>query len=241
MEMSREAFVKVAIGGALGGVAALAGLPIKAAASAGSAELSLSHSFTVDPQWEADNQGMIKELVIAAHGDLDFVKERISAEPRLANARFHQFDEAPIEAASHMGRTDIAHYLLGSGAPLTIHCAVMLGLRETAEAYLRRDKTLAVKPGAHGIPIMFHAAFSGDVAVTQLLVDNGGGQDFTPALHAAAWKDRPEMVTWLIEHGAALNGADFKGRTPLGVAVEMESSKAEAILRTAGASMEAAT
>ena len=241
MEMTRAAFMKFAIGGSAACAAAVGGFRIARAETAGSAALPLSQTLSVDPEWEQANQESIGELVRAAHVDLPTVKARVAAEPRLANARFMQFDEAPIEAASHMGRPDIAHYLLGCGAPLTMHCAVMLGLYETAEAYLRRDKSLAIKPGAHGISMMFHAAFSGDTAVTQLLVDNGGAQDFTPALHAAAWKNRPTMVSWLIEHGAELNRPDFKDRTPLAVAIEMGSTDAEAVLRAAGAALEASS
>jgi uncharacterized protein len=241
MDMTRDAFIRVALGTAVTGAAALTGLRPGFAApeTNGSAALALSHSFTVDPQWEADNQETIGELVRAAHGDLDFVRARLAAEPWLANARFYQFDEAPIEAASHMGRPDIAQYLLGCGAPLTVHCAAMLGQRETLAAYLQRDAALATRPGAHGIPMMFHAAFSGDTQLTQLLVDHDGGRDYTPALHAAAWKDRPAMATWLIDHGAELNKPDFQGRTPLALAVELGNTEVEAVLRAAGARLEA--
>ena len=82
---------------------------------------------------------------------------------------------------------------------------------------------------------LFHAAFSGDVAVTELLELHGGGQDYTPALLAAAWKDRPAMAEWLIDRGAALNGTDFQGRTPLGLALELGNTAVAGVLRAAGA------
>jgi ankyrin repeat protein len=239
MTMTRKDFIAGAAGAGVSAAASAAGIPAARAAdtpaTSGSAALPLSLPTVVDPEWEAARQELIGPFVIACHGDLDAVKAGLAAEPRLSNARFFKFDEAPIEAAAHMGRADIAHWLLGSGAPLTIHSAVMLGLRDVAAAYLTREPALAMRPGAHGIAMMYHAAYSGDTAVTQLLVDHGGGRDYGEALHAAIVLDRVEMVRWLIAQGAEIGYPNFREQTPLAVAEQLGHAGIAALLRGAGA------
>lgn len=217
MDMSRKEFVAVLAGSAvLAGGGAMTGSAAAAPKTLGSAASALSQPLLVDPEWEAAQQEtLIRPYVIACHRDLDEARAGLRNEPRLANARLYAFDEAPIEAASHMGRPDIAYLLLGSGAPLTVHCAVMLGLADVAAAYLDRDAGLAVSPGAHGIAMMFHAALSGNIAVAELLQARGGGQDYSEALHAAAMQDDPAMASWLIAQGADLSFRDKQDRTPL--------------------------
>ncbi|WP_410968596.1 ankyrin repeat domain-containing protein, partial [Salmonella sp. SAL4443] len=37
----------------------------------------------------------------------------------------------------------------------------------------------------------------------------------TTPLHVAAWKHNPEMVAWLLDHGAPVDARDAHGQTPL--------------------------
>jgi ankyrin repeat protein len=203
--------------------------------TSGSAASPLSHAQPVDPEWEAAQQDVIKPFVIASHADLAAVKAGLRSEPQLANARLYLFDEAPIEAAAHVGRADIAHYLLGSGAPLTVHAAAMLGLRPTLEAYLQRDASLATRPGAHGIPMMFHAALSGDIEVCELLAGYSGNHDYSAALHAAVHRNRLPLAQWLLDRGATLDALDYLQRTPLAAAEALGQAEMAALLRSAGA------
>jgi len=104
--------------------------------------------------------GMVNEFVAKAHGDLNRVKELLNEEPMLINAAWDWGGgdwETALGAAAHMGRKDIALYLLGNGARIDIFAAAMLGrfeiVRETINAF---PGTLKV-PGPHGIPLIAHA------------------------------------------------------------------------------------
>lgn len=164
-------------------------------------------------------QDLIGQFVTAAHGDEATVRSLLAAHPALLNARYERFDETALEAASHMGRRAIAEHLLEAGAPLTICAAAMLGRRDEVAALLRADPALARSAGAHGIPLLFHAALSGDTAIAQLLLDHSGGEGVSGALQAAAWCGHREMAEWLIARGADVNAPNYEGKTPLAVAL----------------------
>src|SRR6476659_10012492 len=111
---------------------------------------------------ETVSQELIEPFVIAAHGDFDKVQELYAAHPEMLNVPWARFDETALAAASHMGNRPIAEFLLSAGAPLTVCTAAMLGMRDDVERFIDEDPSLANARGAHGIPIMFHAAMSGD-------------------------------------------------------------------------------
>src|SRR3712207_1734486 len=119
---------------------------------------------------ETPTQDELGPFVLAAHGNFDKVKELLAARPALLHGRYEKFDETAIEAASHMGRREIAEHLLDAGAPLTICAAAMLGRTEDVAAFLAADPALANSAGAHGIPVLFHAALSGKTEIADLLV-----------------------------------------------------------------------
>jgi hypothetical protein len=179
------------------------------------------------------SQEQIKAMVLPSHWNFDKVKELLAAEPRLVQVRLLEFDEAPIEAASHVGMPDIADYLLGRGARFKIQCAAMLGMLQSVEAFLDERPELVTQPGAHNLPLMYHAAHSGKVEMLELLRRRGGGQDYDFALHSAAEWDRPDIARWLIAQGAALDTPNFKQLTPLQVAEERENHAVAQVLRDA--------
>ncbi len=111
------------------------------------------------------SSGMVNEFVAQAHGDLNRVKELLEEEPMLINAAWDWGGgdwETALGAAAHMGRKDIAQYLLENGARIDIFAAAMLGrieiVRETIKAF---PATLNV-PGPHGIPLIAHAKAGGE-------------------------------------------------------------------------------
>jgi hypothetical protein len=110
---------------------------------------------------------LIQEFVAKAHGDLDAVRELLESEPALVNAAWDWGGgdwETGLGAAAHMGRRDIALFLLGHGARKDVFAAAMLGEVEIVRAMLDADPTLREAPGPHGIPLLAHAEAGGEEA-----------------------------------------------------------------------------
>jgi ankyrin repeat protein len=176
----------------------------------------------------------VEEFVIAAHGNLDKVRTMLAETPALLNIPWARFNETPLAAASHVGNRAIAEYLLAAGAPLTVCTAAMLGQTDQVAAFLAGDPTLANATGAHGIPILFHAALSGNTAVADLLVGAGGGAGQDAALHGAVAPGHLAMTRWLLERGADPNTLDYAGKTPLRVALDAGHAAIADLLRAQG-------
>ena len=107
---------------------------------------------------------LVEEFVRVAHADLDRTKELLAQEPALVNAAWDwgggDFETA-LGSASHMGRSDIAIFLLEHGARLDIFAAAMLGKLEIVKAALTAYPEALNTPGPHGIPLIAHAKAGG--------------------------------------------------------------------------------
>src|SRR5215211_7699772 len=111
---------------------------------------------------------LVQEFVGKAHGDLNRVQELLAQEPALINACWDWGGgdfETVLGAAAHMGRRDIAAYLLEKGARLDLFAAVMLGKLEVVRAVLTAFPEAINIPGPHGIPLIAHAKAGGDEAL----------------------------------------------------------------------------
>jgi hypothetical protein len=111
---------------------------------------------------------LVQEFVGKSHGDLDRVKELVGQEPALINAAWDWGGgdwETGLGAASHMGRSDIANYLLEHGARLDLFAAAMLGKLELVRAALDAYPEAIRIPGPHGIPLIAHAQAGGNAAM----------------------------------------------------------------------------
>ena len=110
---------------------------------------------------------LVQEFVGNAHGDLNRVKELLAQGPGLINATWDwgggDFETA-LGAASHMGRKDIANFLLDHGARLDLFAATMLGKLEIVKAALAAFPDAIKTPGPHGIPLIAHAQAGGEDA-----------------------------------------------------------------------------
>jgi hypothetical protein len=109
----------------------------------------------------------VHELVLKAHSDLEAVRELLYEEPRLVNAAWDWGGgdwETALGAAGHMGRRDIAEFLLGEGARIDIYVAAMLGDVSTVQAILDAHPEAQGAPGPHGIPLRAHAEAGGEQA-----------------------------------------------------------------------------
>ncbi len=110
---------------------------------------------------------LVQAFVGNAHGDLEKVKELLSQEPALVNAAWDWGGgdwETGLGAAAHMGRRDIANYLLDHGARLDLFAAAMLGKLEIVKATLSAFPEALNIPGPHGIPLIAHAKAGGEEA-----------------------------------------------------------------------------
>lgn len=110
---------------------------------------------------------LVREFVGAAHFDLDRVKELLEQEPGLLHAAMNWRAgdwETALGAASHVGRRDIAEYLLARGARLDIFAAAMLGYLEIVKGIIERNPQSANALGPHGIPLIQHAVMGGEQA-----------------------------------------------------------------------------
>ncbi len=144
--------------------------------------------------------------------------------------------EAAIQAAAHAGSPHVAGFLLAQGAPLEICTAASLGRKDTVEQMLRQDPGLIGARGAHGIPLLAHAAFSGDVALVEMLVERGAAEGMSMALSNAVSKGHLEMVRWLLAHGNPdLGWKNYKGKNALEIATEGGRDEVAALLRARGA------
>ena len=115
---------------------------------------------------------LVKEFVVAGHGNLAKVKEMLARDPALVNATWDwgggDFETA-LGGASHMARPEIAEFLLANGARLDVFCAAMLGRRAVVESCLAEfPGTVGVK-GPHGISLLRHAELGKQGAIVELL------------------------------------------------------------------------
>ena len=111
---------------------------------------------------------LVHEFVGNAHGDLNRVRELLAQEPALINASWDWGGgdwETGLGAAAHMGRKDIANFLLEKGARLDLFAAAMLGRLEIVRAALAAYPEALHIPGPHGIPLIAHAQAGGEEAL----------------------------------------------------------------------------
>ena len=106
----------------------------------------------------------VQAFVANAHGDLDVVRSLLAEEPRLVNAAWDWGGgdwETGLGAAAHMGRRQIALFLLEHGARLDLFAAAMLGYFDIVSAVLSDFPEMRDAKGPHGIPLVEHARAGG--------------------------------------------------------------------------------
>ncbi len=110
--------------------------------------------------YPAIDDGTAKEVVGKSHSDFDKVKALISKRPELSRATwdwgFGDWESA-IDAASHIGRRDIALLLIEYGARPTIFTYAMLGEYNVVKAIVETRPGIQSMTGPHGISLLDHA------------------------------------------------------------------------------------
>ena len=158
--------------------------------------------------------------------------------PELLNASYAWSEtdhETAIQGAAQVGSATIATHLLERGAPLEICTAAMLGRRDEVERRITDRSDSINSKGAHGIPLLPHAAWSGDLELVQFLFRNGANAGSSSALHNAVTRGYYDLVVWLIENASPdLNSKNFQGKSPLSVAIERKHETIAQLLRERG-------
>ncbi len=114
----------------------------------------------VHPLYPTTDPSHVREVVGAAHTQFDKVKELVSARPELAKATWDWgFGdvESALGAASHMGRKDIADFLIEHGARPNIFTFAMLGKLQAVKAMVEDMPGIQRIAGPHGITLVDHA------------------------------------------------------------------------------------
>ena len=119
---------------------------------------------------------LVRDFVVAGHGNLDKVKEMLAQQPALINATWDWGGgdwETALGGASHMGNQPIAQYLLSKGARMDVFCATMMGKTEIVKAFLADDPNVVSLKGPHGISLLRHARAGKQEAIVAMLVERG--------------------------------------------------------------------
>jgi len=102
----------------------------------------------------------IKEFVFAAHRDFDEVKRIFTEKPLILNCtnQSKQGDfETAMGGASHMGRKDIADFLVEQGARLDIFSHTFLGHVDLVKTMIKAYPQYLHAYGPHGFTLLHHA------------------------------------------------------------------------------------
>jgi len=181
---------------------------------------------------------IIREFVIAGHGNLEKVRKMLEENPELLNAPYAWSEtdhETAIQGAAQVGSATIATHLLERGAPLEICTAAMLGRRDEVEKRISDRSDSINSKGAHGIPLLPHSAWSGDLELVRFLFRNGAKTGSSSALHNAVTRGYYHLVVWLVENASPdLNSNNFQGKSPLSVAIERKHETIAQLLRERG-------
>lgn len=154
------------------------------------------------PGVEVPTKDQIRDFIVAAHGNLPRVREMLIKNPGLLNMRHFWSEsdsETAIQAAAQTGSVPVVEYLLERGAPLDVCTAAMLGRKENVQRMLAKDPARIEARGAHGIPLMPHAALSGNLELAKMLFECGAVGGASHALGNAVMHGDARMARWLLE------------------------------------------
>lgn len=107
---------------------------------------------------------LVKEFVIAGHGNFDKTQSMIKDHPNLIFSKFDWGNgdfEAAIEGAGHVGNREIAEFLIDAGSRVTLFVLTMLGRIELVKPVLEAYPKLIFAYGPHGFTLLHHAKVGG--------------------------------------------------------------------------------
>ena len=110
---------------------------------------------------------LVKDFVIAGHGNFDKTKEMLKETPALIYAAYDWKNgdfETALEGAGHVGNKDIANFLIEKGARTNLFVLTMLGKTTVVKSFLEAFPQYLTARGPHGLTLLHHAQKGGDDA-----------------------------------------------------------------------------
>jgi hypothetical protein len=107
---------------------------------------------------------LVKEFVIAGHGDFTRTQSMLKDNPNLVFSKFDWGNgdfEAAIEGAGHVGNKEIALFLIDAGSRVTLFVLAMLGRTDLVKPVLEAYPKLIFAHGPHGFTLLHHAKVGG--------------------------------------------------------------------------------
>jgi hypothetical protein len=167
--ISRRRFAALA---AVAGTAAVPAVAADPPKPAGPVEADFTRDYDApkfQPGWKKPqvNRLLVQDFVIYAHSDLAMVQKLLEKEPALLNAAMDWGAgdwETALGGASHMGRRDVAEFLIERGARADLFAAAMLGRLDVVKGLLALQPKLIDAKGPHGFNLHWHANAGGEKA-----------------------------------------------------------------------------
>jgi hypothetical protein len=167
------------------------------------------------------------------HWNLNRVRELIESNPGLVEAMnsldARQMDETPQGAAAHTHSRKILEYLTDKGVRVDLFMAAAMGRAQQVAEMLKADSSLASARGAHGIPLIAHAA---DAPTAQAMIDAGVACDIFMAAQLGLAAHVARLVG---ENRTLVDSKSPNGLTPLQIAVMYQAKSVVKALLEAGA------
>ena len=118
-------------------------------------------------EYPSQEPSRVREMVGVSHGNLERVRELVTAQPELAKAvwdwGFGDWETA-LGAASHVGHREIAELLIDNGARPDLFTSAMLGQLDAVRAIVAARPGIQRQHGPHGITLLAHARAGGEQA-----------------------------------------------------------------------------
>jgi ankyrin repeat protein len=173
---------------------------------------------------------------------IQYLKRRSSLLPAGVTYRPIRTTSSPILSALYRGEREEARRL-AEGGTLDLFEAAALGRASRVRAALEESPELATATTDDGFTALHLAAFfSGDAECARLLLDAGTDPEALAAnetglrpIHSAAAASSNDIVSLLIERGAAVDPTQRGGFTPLHAAAANGDQALVALLMGAGA------
>jgi ankyrin repeat protein len=161
----------------------------------------------------------VSDAIVA--GDAEQLRSLLAQHPELAAERDAD-GVSLVRQALYRGRRDLAEIVVAADPPVDVFDAAALGMSDLLTDILEDDPSQATAWSGDGFTALHFAAFLGDVACAQLLLDAGAdpaaaarGAMTVQPLHSAAAAANFDIALLLLERGAPVDARQGGGYTAL--------------------------